>query len=78
MIISNVNLRCLMFSDSSFKNNISFLPIFLQYLEEEENIKNTINNNLFLNEINVIRKKYNITKRYEEQVMNEYRSLLNK
>jgi len=58
--------------------NISFLTLFLQYLEEEENIKPTINHKILLNEIEEIRKKYNITKRYDKKVMDEYRKGIQK
>lgn len=53
--------------------NIHFLTLFLQFLEEEENIKPTINHKILLKEIEKVRKKYNITKKYDKSVMDEYR-----
>lgn len=56
--------------------NISFLSIFLQYLEEQESIEPTINHNLLLEEIKNVKEKYNITKVYDKTVMDEYRNRL--
>ena len=58
--------------------NVGFLSIFLQYLEEQENIKKTMNHNFLLKEIKEVRKKYNITKVYDSKVMDEYRNLVNR
>lgn len=58
--------------------NIPFLTIFLQFLEEEENKIPTINHNLLLKEIEAVRKKYNIIKRFNQSVMDEYRKEIEK
>ena len=55
--------------------NLKILPIILQYIEEQENIEESINHDLLLNEIEQIRKKYNITIKYNKQIIDEYRKI---
>lgn len=56
--------------------NLDFLTIMLQYIEEQENINPTINHTLLLNEINTLRKDYNITLKIDKNIMEKYREKL--
>lgn len=56
--------------------NLDFLTIILQFLEEQENIKPTINHTLLLNEIAILRKKYNITLKIDKNTMEKYKEML--
>lgn len=56
--------------------DVSFLSIFLQHLEEQDDAKANMNHYFLLEEIKKVREKYNITKRYDQKVMEEYRAML--
>lgn len=52
------------------------LALIFQYLEILEEEMPTLNHNLLLDEIDICREQYGITKKYSPQVMMKYRSLM--
>jgi len=58
--------------------DISFLSILLQHIEEQDDIETNMNHYFLLEEIKKVREKYNIIKRYDKKIMEQYRTMLKK